>query len=111
MVTKLSDDEKLFLAGCIKSIILADGTIESEEIDDLNKLTEELGFNDFEEKLEAFENKVHDSEMFWEMAAKIEGKEVRDIILKVMQELSLQDGFTEKVEEKLLSKLIEIWEE
>ncbi len=111
MITKLGDKEKMFLAGCIKSIILADGKIEPAEIEDLNRLTGELGFDDFEKYLEVFEKEVRDSDMFWETASKIESTDARDIILKVMYELSLQDGFTEKVERDFLDKLKTIWDE
>ena len=57
-VTKLNDSERMFLAGCIKNDIMADGSIDDEELTDMDEILKRLGFNDFDDMLEAFENKI-----------------------------------------------------
>ena len=49
---KLSLDERVFLAGSIKTMILADGNISSSELSDIDDLFKTEGFEDFDECLE-----------------------------------------------------------
>ena len=37
-LANLSHDEKVFLAGCIRTIILADGALQSSELDDVDRI-------------------------------------------------------------------------
>ena len=108
-IEKLNIKEKIFLAGCIQGMILADGVINDEEIADLNNIIIKH-FNDFDQRLLEFEKTVKDQESFWEMAEAIKTPQIKDIILEVLYELSIQDGFANKVENHLINKLKEIWE-
>jgi len=105
----LTDQEKMFLAGSVKNMILADGQIDEEEIRDLNKITQEMHFTDFEEALEDFEAQVLDQETYWLLAEKITKKETQDLILGVLYELSVQEGYSKGPQNKLLDRLKELW--
>ncbi len=106
----LDQKEKMFLAGCIKSMILAEGTIKDEELNDLEKITEELQFNDFNDSLTQFEDKIHDKESFWTLAKEIVREETIDLIIKILYEMSIQDGYTFPNEKALIDGLRSIWE-
>ena len=102
--------EKLFLAGCIKSIILSDGKIENEELKDLEKIIEGFDFPDFEESLEKFENQIKNTEEFWSLSKTILKDEVKEQTLAILYELSLQEGYQSKNAKSFLQKLQNIWQ-
>ena len=108
-VTKFNDNERMFLAGCIKNDIIADGSIDDEELEDLDALLNKLGFHDFDDMLEAFEDKIEDEESFFELAESITSKDVQNIILEVLYELSIQDGFVAPGQKKLMEDLKAAW--
>ena len=110
-IEKLSIDERIFLAGSIKTMILADGNISESELSDIEDLFKLEGFDDFDECLEEFEKQVSSNDEYWEMANQITSKEAREIILKYLDEVSLTDGFPDLAEKKFFNKLTEIWEE
>jgi uncharacterized tellurite resistance protein B-like protein len=110
-IEKLSLDERIFLAGCIKTMIMADGNISESELSDIDDLFRMEGFEDFDECLEEFEKQVISYEDFWELAAEITSSRSRDIILKHLDEVSIQDGFPDMAEKKFLNQLIECWKE
>ena len=108
-IDKLDKQEKVFLAGCIKSMILADGKIVEEELIDLEKINKEINFTDFEETLEEFELNVKDEESFWDYAEKIKSETAKELILQTINELSLQKGYTQINELNLIKKLEKKW--
>ena len=105
-----TENEKKFLAGCIKAMILSDDRISEEELSDLNHLPAISSFLDFDSALESFEGEVKDQETFWEMAKGIYRVEIQDNILEVLTELSIQEGFPKNVETQLLKGLQELWD-
>jgi hypothetical protein len=109
-ISALTTHEKVFLAGCIKNMILADGVFDDSELNELDVLLDELDFTDYEECLMEFENGVNDSDSFWEMAETIEDQETHEMILEVLYDLSIQKGLEESTEKNLLSGLKEIWQ-
>ena len=108
-IEKLDQNEKILLAGCIKSIILADGKISTSETEDIDKLYTSEHFNDFEECLEKFESKVKSEEDLWTMAKKITNEENQSIILGYIYEFSIQDGYSNRSETQFINKLKDFW--
>lgn len=107
-IAKLSKPEKIFLAGCIKKIILGDGVTNLEENEELNAIIEQ-DFSDFDKRLVEFEDKVKEEEDFLAMAATVKGKASRTVILNVIHDLSMHGGFVKKSEDGLLEELKEAW--
>ena len=101
-IEKLSLDERIFLAGCVKTMILADGNVTESELSDIDDITKHL---------EEFEKQVTSSEDFWELAREITSPKSRDIILKYLDEVSIQDGFPDVAEKKFFNQLVECWKE
>lgn len=109
MLTQLNRHERVFLAGCIKSMLMSDGTIEEQENADLDDQIARLRFADFDDCLAEFEATVKDEEGFWEQAKAIEREEVRDLILEALRELMVHGGVPGRSGEHLLEPLKEIW--
>jgi hypothetical protein len=110
-LSKLSLEDRIFLAGSIKTMILADGNISASELSDIDELFKVDGFDDFDECLEEFEKRITTKEEYWEMAAGIGDQNIRDIILKYLDEISLMDGFPDSGEKKFFNELVETWNE
>jgi hypothetical protein len=102
--------ERVFFAGCIKNMIMADRQFDESELNELDKLLEDCNFTDYEESLEEFESTVRDSDTFWEMAENIENPETQEIILEILYDLSIQKGMEDPSEEHLITQLKEIWQ-
>jgi uncharacterized tellurite resistance protein B-like protein len=107
-IEKLQPNEKMFLAGCIESLMLADGLSSEEEIQGLNEIVRDE-FPDFDERLSEFDKRVNNDEDFWEMAKSITDRKSQDIILQVLDGLALQDGIMKNNENRLLDKIKELW--
>ncbi len=108
-IDQFNELEKIFLAGCIKSIILADGKIENEELADLDHLISDFNFTDYDRYLNLAEEKITDDEAFWEMAAGITRLDVQGEILAILYELSVQEGFQNQNAHSLIEKLKSRW--
>lgn len=108
-VESLTRPERVFLAGCIESVIMIDGEFEDEELDELDALIETLNFDDYEECLDEFNDEVEDEEQFWQMAESIEKQETREIIIEVLHDLAIQSGIEDRAEENLINRLKSTW--
>ncbi len=108
-VNLMAQKEKVFFAGCLKSLLLSDGKIEENEVTDLHELTEKLVFNSFDSYLEKFENRVKTVETFWEMAENITDDDVQDLIITSLHDLQLKDHIPGFHNGKLLEELESMW--
>jgi hypothetical protein len=108
-VNALDQNDKIFFAGCLKSLVLSDGKIEDSEIDDLHELTDKLYFDAFETYLETFEKRVKTIETFWEMAEKITNNDVQDLIINSLHQIQLKDHIPGPGNKKLIEDLEYMW--
>lgn len=108
-VNTMDQKEKVFFAGCLKSLILSDRNLNDSEITDLQDLTEKLFFESFETYLESFEQRVKTIETFWEMAEKITDNDVQDLIINSLHEIQLKDRIPDLHGGKLIEDLEYIW--
>ncbi len=109
-LSRLSHDEKVFLAGCIRAVMLADGSLQDAELRDLDRIYRKLDFHDYEECLDEFEEKAEDEDAFLKEAAKITSPAAQDLILKTVYELTVQNGAPEDAQEGIFMKLTRLWE-
>lgn len=105
----LSRAEKVFFAGCLRGMILADGYAKDEEVAGLNQLRDEFNFRDLDECLEEFESTVRNDRHFWDMAAGITRTEARELILQRIDEISRLDGYKSTNETDFYNRLVESW--
>jgi len=99
----------MFLAGCMKNLILTDGSIETNEIEGLDDVIDALRFTDFDERLNKFEEQTHTWEEFWEEAAQIDSEETRSFIIAVLEEMAVKDALYQRAERKLIDDLRAHW--
>ncbi|NOY08462.1 MAG: hypothetical protein GXP33_06445 [Spirochaetes bacterium] len=109
-ISKLNHEERVFLAGCIRAVIMANGLIEKEEVDDIDKILNKLKFTDYEKCLVDFEENIPDRDTFYEHAKKITSRNTQDVILSVIYELTLQEGVPDEEEENIFQELNKIWQ-
>ena len=109
-VSHMDQKEKVFFAGCLKSVLLSDGNIDDSEITDLQELTEKLYFDAFDTCLETFEERVKTIETFWEMAENITNDDVQDLIITSLHEIKLKDHIPGIHNGKLIQELEYMWE-
>jgi hypothetical protein len=109
-LTQLSHEEKVLLAGCMRAAIVADATFDEAEMGDLDKIRKELEFHDYEECLEEFESRNSEDEYLFTSAARIKSPAAQDLILRVVYDLSLQNGAQESPQRELFQKLNRLWE-
>ena len=50
-ISFMNHDERVFLAGCIETIIVADSNIEENELENLDRTIKELNFKNFDDCL------------------------------------------------------------
>jgi len=108
-VNLLDQNDKVFFAGCLKSVLLSDGKIDDTEVSDLHELTERLYFDSFETYLETFEDRVKTVETFWEMAEKITNNDVQDLIITSLHEIQLKDHIPGFHNGELIKELEYMW--
>jgi len=108
-VQALNQHERMFLAGCMKNLILTDGSIETNEIEGLDDVIDALRFTDFDERLNKFEEQTHTWEEFWEEASHVDSEETRTFIIAVLEEMAVKDALYQRAERKLIDDLRAHW--
>ena len=106
----MTHEEKVFLAGCIETIIVSDGSIEENELDSLDKLLDELEFGDFDYCLSEFESQIKDSDTFFEKAEVITKPEVREAIMQILDEFVFSSEIPGEADVSTVKRLKKLWE-
>jgi hypothetical protein len=113
---KLSHQDKVFLVGCVKTMLLDESEIEMAEIDlqelelqDMERLFGRLGLPDYESYMNEFDEEVRTRESFWAAAAKISNPRARDLILKSVYELMRESGAPSESQQRLFDELRTLW--
>ena len=110
-VDGLNEQEKIFLAGAIKALILTDGTPGGPQLDDLDRIVDGLGFHDFDEHLVRFETDVTGEADFEYLARNIFHAPAKALITRVLWDLALQKGYASPDDEELIKKIRTWWKE
>ena len=110
-IAQLNIQEKIFLAGCIKALFLANDEISDDELDDLDRITDVLAFPDFDECLAEFERNVHSEEEFAYLAKNIYHEGTQSIITQILWDLALHHGYAKPAEEVVIRQLQTWWKE
>lgn len=110
-VSELNEQEKIFLAGAIKALILVDGIATPQQLDDLDRLVDGLGFHDFDEHLKRFEVDAPNVEDFEYLARNIYHGPAKRLITQILWDIALQKGFALPEDEELIRHIREWWHE
>jgi len=107
---KLSREEKVLLAGSIRAVTVAGGITEDAELRDLDRIYRNLDFEDYEECLDEFEKEYPDEDSFLKAAARVTNPAAQDLILKIVYDLSIQNGAPDDAQEGIFMTLSRLWE-
>ena len=108
-IEDLSEDERTALVGLLKAVVLADGTISEEEIDEVDQVVEALGEDEYQRHMDRFESKFSDLESFQKFLATIERQDARELIFGTVLSGAAGDAI-EKGESDLLTWLGKAWD-
>lgn len=118
-LSDLTWDEKVFFAGSLRLMILADGIIEDDEIAWVDRIRDEDRFEEMDRCLDEFVSQMESlgSPMtpgtkpaaYSELAKKITRTDAQHLILKKLEEISLRDGYQIEAETDFFTTLREVW--
>jgi hypothetical protein len=118
-LTDLTRNEKVFFAGSLRAMILADGVIEDSEIAWVDKIRDEDRFEDMDSCLDEFTNQLgvlgattvpgKPAPAYWELAAEITRSDAQALVIGRLEAISLRDGYQKAAEADFLSTLRETW--
>jgi uncharacterized tellurite resistance protein B-like protein len=118
-LNSLTHDEKVFFAGSLRAMILADGVIEDAEIAWVDRIRDEDRFEDMDQCLDEFTSRVEalggsisagkPPEAYWQLAAQLSRVEAQRSILGAMEQISMRDGYQKKAEVDFFVRLRETW--
>jgi len=109
MLGTLSREEKMVLLATIKYMASPDGIISENDIDKINNMAEERGFDDFTHILAEVDKEVHSLDDLKAMIRKITNPGKRMIIIRYALEVSRADVFMNPHENEILKYLCEEW--
>lgn len=118
-VMDLTREERVFFAGSLRAMIVADGVIEDEEIIWVDRLRDEDRFSDMDRCLDEFRERVESlgaeftggkpSEVYWQLAREITRPAVRRLILHRLETIAYRDGYEKEAEADFFTRLRETW--
>jgi uncharacterized tellurite resistance protein B-like protein len=109
MPKKLTSEEKMVLIAVMKYIVSTDGVITEREIDDINDMAEEKGFEDFQKVFNEVDRKVKSLDDLKKLIAKVTSEASRNNILGHAVEFSRADANLNPHEIEILKYMSKEW--
>ena len=104
----LNQDERTALVGLMKLIVMSDGEVSEDELEDVETLVEAFGDEGYQRTLDAFEKRFQDEEGFKKFLKTIGRQEARDLIFGTVLE-GAGEGALDSAETGLLDWLAQLW--
>ena len=104
----LNQDERTALVGLLKLIVMSDGEVSEDELEDVETLVEAFGDEGYQRTLDAFEKRFQDEEGFKKFLKTIGRQEARDLIFGTVLE-GAGEGALDSAETGLLDWLVQTW--
>jgi hypothetical protein len=104
----LNQDERTALVGLIKLIVMSDGEVSEDELEDVETLVAAFGDEGYQRTLDAFEKRFQDEESFKKFLKTIGRQEARDLIFGTVLE-GAGEGALDNAETGLLDWLAQTW--
>jgi uncharacterized tellurite resistance protein B-like protein len=109
MSQSLSKEEKMVLIAVMKYIVSTDGVITEREIDDINSLAEEKGFEDFQKTFNEVDRTVKSIDDLKKLINTVTDEKARMNILKNALEFSRADAEINPHENEILQYMSKHW--
>jgi len=104
----LNQDERTALVGLMKLVVMSDGEVSEDELEDVETLVEAFGDEGYQRTLDAFEKRFQDEEGFKKFLKTIGRQEARDLIFGTVLE-GAGEGALDSAETGLLDWLAQLW--
>jgi hypothetical protein len=104
----LKGDERTALVGLMREVVLSDGNLSDDEIDEVAEIVDAFGEEGYQAALDAFEARFSDEDSFRRFLATVTGQEARELIYGTVLQGAAADAI-EGGESELLSWLADIW--
>lgn len=110
MPETLTHDEKIILIGLCKYIISIHGTVTPADLDNMNLIAEEMGFDDYHEIFNEVDSEITSVEILKEKIDKLDSVKNRTKILKYAIEISRSDANIKDDEMEILVYAADSWD-
>jgi hypothetical protein len=104
----LNQDERTALVGLMKLIVMSDGEVSEDELEDVEALVAAFGDEGYQRTLDAFEKRFQDEDSFKKFLKTIGRQEARDLIFGTVLE-GAGEGALDSAETGLLDWLAQTW--
>jgi hypothetical protein len=104
----LNQDERTALVGLMKLIVMSDGEVSEDELEDVEALVAAFGDEGYQRTLDTFEKRFQDEESFKTFLKTIGRQEARDLIFGTVLE-GAGEGALDSAETGLLDWLAQTW--
>jgi len=105
----LNGDERTALIGLMREVVMSDGNLTEDEIDEVAEIVEAFGEEGYQAALDAFEGRFSDEDSFRRFLATIKRQEARELIYGTVLQGAAADAI-EGGESELLSWLADTWQ-
>jgi len=104
----LNGDERTALVGLVREVVMADGNVSEDEMDEVGEIVDAFGEQGYQAALDSFEARFSDEESFRKFLSGISRQEARDLIYGTVLQGAAADAI-EGGESELLSWLANTW--
>ncbi len=109
MSKSFTKEEKMVLIAVMKYIVSTDGLVTDREVDDINDIAEEKGFEDFQEIFNEVDRTVLSIEDLKNLIMQVENEGSRKKILQYSVEFSRADANVNPHEIEILKYMSKVW--
>jgi hypothetical protein len=104
----LNADERVALVGLLKLVVVSNGNVSEDELEEVQQVADAFGEEAYEGALDAFEARFLDEQSFQTFLRTIGRQEARDLIYGTVLQAAAADAI-EGQESEILSWLAEAW--
>ena len=104
----LNEDEKTALVGLVKAVVMADGKVSEDEVEEVDQIVAALGEESYQSHMDAFESRFTDELSFQKFLKTITRQDARELIYGTVLSGAAADAI-EGGESELLSWLATAW--
>lgn len=104
----LNTDERTALVGLIKAVVMSDGNVSEDELEEVEDIVDAFGEESYQQSLDAFEARFLDQASFQRFLRTITRQEARDLIYGNVLQAASADAI-EGRESELLGWLADAW--
>ena len=107
-LSELNADERTALVGLVKAVVLSDGKVSQDEIEEVGQIVDAFGEESYQHVLDTFESRFPDETTFKGFLKTIDRQDARELIYGTIVTGAAADAI-EGHESELLSWLAQAW--